>query len=84
MRKKKILLALAAAVALLGAGTAAQAQAPAQGIEVRLSGQINRALLHEISRGPGLFTGPQGEFVLSSEDYRAYQEWRRSRETEGK
>ena len=39
---------------------------------------------NEISRGPGLFTGPQGEFVLSSEDYRAYQEWRRSRETEGK
>ena len=46
MRKKKILLALAAAVALLGAGTAAQAQAPAPGIELRLSGHINRALLH--------------------------------------
>jgi hypothetical protein len=33
-------------MALLGAGTAAQAQAPAQGIQLRLSGHINRALMH--------------------------------------
>jgi hypothetical protein len=38
---------------------------------------------NEISRGPGLFTGPQGEFVLNAEDYREYQEWRaRKREQE--
>jgi hypothetical protein len=45
MRKNEIFLAAAAAMALLGAASAAQAQAPAQGIEVRLSGQINRALM---------------------------------------
>jgi hypothetical protein len=40
---------------------------------------------NEIPRGPGLLTGPQGEFVLSAEDYREYQEWRtRKREQEQK
>ncbi len=40
---------------------------------------------NEISRGPGLITGPQGEFVLNAEDYREYQEWRaRKREQESK
>jgi hypothetical protein len=40
---------------------------------------------NEIPRGPGLLTGAQGEFVLSSEDYREYQEWRaRKREQEPK
>ncbi len=40
---------------------------------------------NEISRGPGLLTGPQGEFVLNAEDYREYQEWRaRKREQESK
>jgi hypothetical protein len=40
---------------------------------------------NEIPRGPGLLTGPQGEFVLNSEDYREYQEWRaRKREQESK
>ena len=43
MRKNKFLLALGAAMALAGA---AQAQAPAEGIQVRLSGHINRALMH--------------------------------------
>jgi hypothetical protein len=38
---------------------------------------------NEIPRGPGLLTGPQGEFVLSADDYREYQEWRaRKREQE--
>ena len=38
---------------------------------------------NEIPRGPGLVTGPQGEFVLNAEDYREYQEWRaRKREQE--
>jgi hypothetical protein len=44
--KKRSFSALALAMALLGAGTAAQAQAPAEGIQVRLSGHINRALMH--------------------------------------
>ena len=35
---------------------------------------------NEIPRGPGLLTGPQGEFVLSAEDYRQYQEWKRQRD----
>jgi hypothetical protein len=40
---------------------------------------------NEIPRGPGLLTGPQGEFVLNAEDYREYQEWRaRKREQESK
>jgi hypothetical protein len=40
---------------------------------------------NEIPRGPGLLTGPQGEFVLSADDYREYQEWRaRKREQEQK
>ena len=39
---------------------------------------------NEIPRGAGLLTGAEGEFVLNSEDYRAYQEWRRSREAEAK
>ena len=38
---------------------------------------------NEIPRGPGLLTGPQGEFVLSAEDYRQYQEWRRQRDAGG-
>jgi hypothetical protein len=46
MKERETFLALAAAMALVGAGGTAQAQAPAQGIEVRLSGQINRALLY--------------------------------------
>jgi hypothetical protein len=38
---------------------------------------------NEIPRGPGLLTGPQGELVLSAEEYREYQEWRaRKREQE--
>ena len=44
IRKTEIVRALA--VALLGAGATAAAQAQAQGIEVRLSGQINRAILN--------------------------------------
>jgi hypothetical protein len=40
---------------------------------------------NEIPRGPGLLTGPEGEFVLSAEDYREYQEWRaRKRAQEAK
>jgi hypothetical protein len=40
---------------------------------------------NEIPRGPGLLTGPQGEFVLNADDYREYQEWRaRKREQESK
>ena len=35
---------------------------------------------NEIPRGPGLLSGEQGEFVLNSEDWREYQEWRKSRE----
>jgi hypothetical protein len=38
---------------------------------------------NEIPRGPGLLTGPQGEFVLSAEDYRQYQEWKRQRDAGG-
>jgi len=38
---------------------------------------------NEIPRGPGLLTGPQGEFVLSAEDYRQYQEWKRQRDAVG-
>jgi hypothetical protein len=39
---------------------------------------------NEIPRGPGLLTGPQGEFVLSADDYREYQEWRARKQQEGK
>jgi hypothetical protein len=38
---------------------------------------------NEIPRGPGLLTGPAGEFVLNSDDYRQYQEWRKSKERQG-
>jgi len=38
---------------------------------------------NEIPRGPGLLTGAQGEFVLSAEDYRQYQEWKRQRDAAG-
>ena len=31
---------------------------------------------NEIPRGPGLLTGPSGEFVLSADDWRRYQEWK--------
>lgn len=31
---------------------------------------------NEIPRGPGLLTGAQGEFVLSAEEWRRYQEWK--------
>jgi hypothetical protein len=31
---------------------------------------------NEIPRGPGLLTGPSGEFVLSADEWRRYQEWR--------
>jgi hypothetical protein len=31
---------------------------------------------NEIPRGPGLLTGPSGEFVLSAEEWRRYQEWK--------
>jgi Gram-negative porin len=44
IREAEIVRALA--LALLGAGATAAAQAQAQGIEVRLSGQINRAILN--------------------------------------
>jgi hypothetical protein len=30
----------------------------------------------EIPRGSGLLTGPSGEFVLSAEEWRRYQEWK--------
>ena len=32
---------------------------------------------NEIPRGPGLLTGPSGEFVLSADEWRRYQEWKR-------
>ena len=32
---------------------------------------------NEISRGPGLLTGPSGEFVLSMDEWRRYQEWKK-------
>lgn len=35
---------------------------------------------NEIPRGPGLLTGPEGAFVLNADDYRQYQEWRKSKE----
>ena len=38
---------------------------------------------NEIPRGPGLLTGSAGEFVLNADDYREYQEWRRSKERQG-
>lgn len=31
---------------------------------------------NEIPRGPGLLTGPNGEFVLSADEWRRYQEWK--------
>ena len=31
---------------------------------------------NEIPRGPGLLTGASGEFVLSAEEWRGYQEWK--------
>jgi hypothetical protein len=31
---------------------------------------------NEIPRGPGLLTGPRGEFVLSADEWRRYQEWK--------
>jgi hypothetical protein len=31
---------------------------------------------NEIPQGPGLFTGPQGEFVLSADEYRKFQQWK--------
>ena len=31
----------------------------------------------EIPRGPGLLTGPSGEFVLSADEWRRYQEWKK-------
>ena len=30
----------------------------------------------EIPQGPGLLTGPSGEFVLSADEWRRYQEWK--------
>ena len=30
----------------------------------------------EIPQGPGLLSGPTGEFVLSAEEWRKYQEWK--------
>ena len=38
---------------------------------------------NEIPNGPGLLTGPDGAFVLSSEDYREYQEWRAQKRSQG-
>ena len=35
---------------------------------------------NEIPRGPGLLTGPSGEFALSADEYRRYQEWKRQQE----
>ena len=37
---------------------------------------------NEIPRGPGLLTGPSGEFVLSADEWRRYQEWK-SRDASG-
>lgn len=31
---------------------------------------------NEIPRGPGLLTGPSGEFVLSADEWRRFQEWK--------
>ena len=31
---------------------------------------------NEIPPGPGLLTGPRGEFVLSTDEWRRYQEWK--------
>ena len=31
---------------------------------------------NEIPRGPGLLTGASGEFVLSADEWRGYQEWK--------
>ncbi len=36
---------------------------------------------NEIPRGPGLLTGPTGEFVLSADEYRRYQEWKRQQDS---
>ena len=30
----------------------------------------------EIPRGAGLLTGPSGEFVLSADEWRRFQEWK--------
>ena len=38
---------------------------------------------NEIPQGPGLLTGPEGAFVLNADDYRQYQEWRKSKERQG-
>jgi hypothetical protein len=35
---------------------------------------------NEIPRGPGLLTGAEGAFVLNAEDYRKYQDWRKSQQ----
>ena len=34
---------------------------------------------NEIPSGPGLLTGAEGAFVLNADDYRQYQEWRKSK-----
>jgi hypothetical protein len=31
---------------------------------------------NEIPQGPGLLTGERGEFVLSADEWRKYQEWK--------
>ena len=31
---------------------------------------------NEIPNGPGLLTGPSGEFVLSADEWRRFQEWK--------
>jgi hypothetical protein len=31
---------------------------------------------NEIPKGPGLLTGTTGEFVLSADEWRRYQEWK--------
>jgi hypothetical protein len=35
---------------------------------------------NEIPQGPGLLSGASGEFVLSADEWRKYQEWRRQQD----
>jgi hypothetical protein len=35
---------------------------------------------NEIPKGPGLLTGAKGEFLLSAEDWRRYQEWKQQQQ----
>lgn len=34
---------------------------------------------NEIPQGPGLLTGEDGAFVLSAEEWRQYQEWKKTK-----